>query len=88
MFLKDRSGCCEEESAKATVFSRLDRFRDYCNNLGKGCLIAWTRMILGRGGEKWLDSGYILKETSSDSLMSWNVGCDKKGTSMIPRSWV
>ena len=46
---------------KATVFSVLDYFRDYCNNLGRRCLIAWTRKILGGGGEKWLDSEYILK---------------------------
>ena len=62
MFLKDRSGCFVKKSLqKATVFSELDYFRDYCNNLGKGCLIAWTRMILGGGGEKWLDSEYNLK---------------------------
>ena len=62
MFLKDHSGCFMKKSLqKATIFSELDYFRDYCNNLGKRCLIAWTRKILGVGGEKWLDSEYILK---------------------------
>lgn len=36
---------------KATVFSELDYFRNY-SIIRQGCLIAWTRMILGRGGEE------------------------------------
>ena len=53
-------------------------------------VVTWTRMILGGGGEKWLDSGYILKGIPmalTDSLIGWNVGCDRRGTRMIPRSW-
>lgn len=34
---------------------------NYCNSPGKRCLMAWTKGDGCDDGEKWLDSGYMLK---------------------------